>query len=68
VADIALVDELRVLLGSPPVVRRRIHQRSMGIDNAGDDIRELSTVTDRYYSRAARAARGENYDGYAHVC
>jgi len=68
VADVALVDELRVLLGTPPSpVRRRVTGRSMGIDNAGDDLRELSTVTDRYYSRPARPARPENYDGYAHV-
>jgi len=39
----------------------------MGIDFAGDDIRELSTVTDRYYSRPERPGRPENYDGYAHV-
>jgi DNA helicase IV len=39
----------------------------MGIDSAGDDIRELSTVTDRYYSRPQRGARPDNYDGYAHV-
>jgi DNA helicase IV len=67
VADIALVDELRALLGTPPSVRRRFTQASMGIDNAGDDLRELSTVADRYYSRPARSARPENYDGYAHV-
>ncbi|HEY7224169.1 MAG TPA: UvrD-helicase domain-containing protein [Micromonosporaceae bacterium] len=68
VADIALVDELRALLGEPPrPPRRREPGRSMGIDSAGDDIRELSTVTDRYYSRPQRGARPDNYDGYAHV-
>jgi hypothetical protein len=68
VADVALVDELRVLLGEPPRPRRRpIPGRSMGIDEAGDDIRELSTVTDRYYAAPARRARPSNYDGYAHV-
>jgi len=39
----------------------------MGIDFAGDDIRELSTVTDRYYSAPERPTRPDNYDGYAHV-
>ncbi len=68
VADVALVDEVRVLLGEPPrPTRRRTRGRSMGIDFAGDDIRELSTVTDRYYSAPERATRPDNYDGYAHV-
>jgi hypothetical protein len=68
VADIALVDEIRVLLGEPPKpTRRRTRGRSMGIDFAGDNIRELSTVTDRYFSAPERMARPSNYDGYAHV-
>ena len=68
VADVALVDELRVLLGEPPKPpRRRAPSRGMGIDQAGDDIRELSTVSDRYFSAPARPARPQNYDGYAHV-
>jgi hypothetical protein len=68
VADVALVDELRALLGEPPRRRsRRSSGVSMGIDQAGDDLRELSTVTDRYFSRPTRPARSENYDGYAHV-
>lgn len=68
VADVALVDELRVLLGEAPRPgRRRGRSRGQGIDFAGDDIRELSTVTDRYFSRPERAPRPDNYDGYAHV-
>ena len=68
VADVALLDELRALLGEPPrPSRRRGRSRSQGIDFAGDDIRELSTVTDRHYSRPERPARPDNYDGYAHV-
>jgi DNA helicase IV len=68
VADVALVDEVRVLLGEPPRPgRRRTRSRSMGIDFAGDNIRELSTVTDRYYSAPERVARPDNYDGYAHI-
>jgi UvrD-like helicase C-terminal domain/UvrD/REP helicase N-terminal domain len=68
VADVALIDELRVLLGEPPrPPRRRRAGRDFGIDQAGDDLRELSTVTDRYFSAPVRAARPANYDGYAHV-
>jgi hypothetical protein len=67
VADVALVDELRVLLGEPPRRSRRGRGRAYGIDNAGDDIRELSTVTDRHFSTPERPARPDNYDGYAHV-
>jgi DNA helicase IV len=67
VADVAVLDEIRELLGEPPRPPRRRSGRSMGIDSAGDDIRELSTVTDRYYSAPERLARPDNYDGYAHV-
>ncbi len=68
VADIALVDELRVLLGEPPRPnRKRNRSRNRGIDFAGDDIRELSTVTDRYFSAPERAPRPDNYGGYSHV-
>ena len=66
VADVALVDELRELLGEPrrPSVRRR---RDLGIDFAGDTLRELSTVADRHFAPRERAPRPDNYDGYAHV-
>jgi len=69
VADVALVDEIRAQLGEPPRPPHAARERgrSMGIDNAGDDLRELSTVTDRYYAAPERRARPENYDGYAHV-
>jgi DNA helicase IV len=66
VADVALVDELRVLLGEPPRPPRR-RARGLGIDAPGDDIRELSTVTERYFSAPEREPRPDNYDGYAHV-
>jgi hypothetical protein len=66
VADVALVDELRVILGEPPT-RKRTRGRSLGIDQAGDDIRELSTVTDRYFSTPERPPRPDNYEGYAHI-
>jgi hypothetical protein len=68
VADVALIDELRALLGEPPKPnKRRNRDSAMGIDFAGDDIRELSTVTDRYYSTPDRPPRPDNYDGYAHI-
>jgi hypothetical protein len=67
VADVALLDELRVMLGEPPRRGRRGRGRAYGIDNAGDDIRELSTVTDRHFSTPERPPRPDNYDGYAHV-
>jgi len=68
VADVALVDELRVLLGEPPKpAKRREPSSGLGIDQVGDDIPELSTVTERYFSAPPRPPRPENYDGYAHV-
>ena len=68
VADVALVDELRVMLGDPPPARHpRARGRGMGIDFAGDDIRELSTVTDRYFGTPERPPRPDDYNGYAHV-
>lgn len=68
VADVALADELRALLGEPPSPNhKRTRSRNLGIDFAGDNIRELSTVTDRFYSAPERAPRPDHYDGYAHV-
>jgi DNA helicase IV len=68
VADVALIDEIRSLLGDAPrTSARRKRSREMGIDFAGDNIRELSTVAERYYGVAERPRRPENYDGYAHV-
>jgi hypothetical protein len=66
VADVALVDELREQLGEPrqPSVRRR---RDLGIDFAGDTLRELSTVAERHFAPRERAPRPDNYDGYGHV-
>jgi ATP-dependent exoDNAse (exonuclease V) beta subunit len=67
VADVALIDEVRALLGEAPKPRRGNRGRVLGVDSAGDDIRELSTVTERYFSGPQRQQRPENYDGYAHV-
>jgi len=68
VADVALADELRVLLGeAPQPSAKRDRNRSLGIDNAGDEIRELSTVAERHFASRERAPRPDNYDGYAHM-
>ncbi|HEX6870860.1 MAG TPA: UvrD-helicase domain-containing protein, partial [Micromonosporaceae bacterium] len=68
VADIALVDELRTMLGEAPrPSSRRVRNQRLGVDGAGDDIRELSTVADRYFATPERPPRPDNYDGYAHV-
>jgi DNA helicase IV len=66
VADVALVDELRFLLGEAPRPARR-RTRVAGVDDAGDDIRELSTVAERQFAARERPTRPDNYDGYAHV-
>lgn len=66
VADVALVDELRTLLGEAPKPPTR-RRRDLGIDFAGDSLRELSTVADRHFAARERAPRPDNYDGYAHV-
>jgi DNA helicase IV len=66
VADVAVLDELRVLLGAPPKPARK-RRVERGIDEAGDDLRELSTVADRYYAPRERQGRPADYDGYAHV-
>lgn len=60
VSDIPLLDELAGILGRPkrPKARR---------DHDGDSIQELTTTQDRLYTRAPRAERGSDYDGYAHI-
>jgi DNA helicase IV len=67
VADVALIDEVRAQVGEVPKPRRRDRGRILGVDSAGDDIRELSTVAERYFSAPERQQRPENYEGYAHV-
>lgn len=56
VADVALVDELRALLGKPPAVRRPRSEEAVP-----------STVAERYYGAPQRQPWPENYDEYAHV-
>ena len=66
VADIALIDELRILLGEVPQARRR-DQSFLPGGRVIEGVRELSTVADRQFASRERAPRPDNYDGYAHV-
>jgi DNA helicase IV len=61
VADVPLLDELRLLLGEP---RRRHRRRKPPRDES--EYRELSTVADRQLTREA-VERGPHYDEYAHI-
>jgi hypothetical protein len=61
IPDVALLDELRILLGVKPQPRGRDRIRSW------DGIQEVSTAQDRYYDRPERQSRDAFYEDYAHV-
>ncbi|WP_197034612.1 UvrD-helicase domain-containing protein [Glycomyces sp. NRRL B-16210] len=61
IPDVALLDELRLLLGIKPQPRGRDRIRSW------DGIQEVSTTQDRYYDRPERQSRDAFYEDYAHV-
>jgi hypothetical protein len=61
IPDVALLDELRILLGVKPQPRHRDRIRSW------EGIQEVSTAQDRYYDRPERQARDAFYEDYAHV-
>jgi hypothetical protein len=61
IPDVALLDELRILLGVKPQNRGRDRIRTW------DGIQEVSTTQDRYYDRPERQARDAFYEDYAHV-
>ncbi|WP_197717373.1 HelD family protein [Glycomyces terrestris] len=61
IPDVALLDELRLLLGVKPQPRGRDRIRSW------DGIQEVSTAQDRFYDRPERQARDAFYEDYAHV-
>ena len=61
VQDVALLDELRLLLGVKPEPRDRGRIRSWS------GVEEVSTTQDRYYDRGERQARDAFYEDYAHV-
>ncbi|GAB3649413.1 HelD family protein [Glycomyces tarimensis] len=61
IQDVALLDELRMLLGVKPEPRRRDRIRTYG------GVEEVSTTQDRYYDRGERQPRDAFYEDYAHV-
>ncbi|MCW2643584.1 MAG: Helicase, partial [Dactylosporangium sp.] len=64
VADVALLDELDDLLGTPPV-RKRPHKDPFHV---ADGIREVTTYADRMAAaRAVATERPDDYRDYAHV-
>lgn len=63
VEDVALVDELRYLLGDAP---ERAHEDDPLAHLVDENMPELTTVTDREFTRGPSLARTED-DGYAHV-
>ncbi|MGA9746669.1 MAG: UvrD-helicase domain-containing protein, partial [Nocardioides sp.] len=63
VEDVALLDELRYLLGDAPEVPHDDDPLAHLVD---DNMPELTTVTDREFTRGPSLGRTED-DGYAHV-
>ncbi|GAB3219497.1 AAA family ATPase [Glycomyces halotolerans] len=61
IPDVALLDELRIMLGVRPEARDRDRIRSWG------GVEEVSTTQDRYYDRGHRQPRDAFYEDYAHV-
>jgi hypothetical protein len=61
IQDVALLDELRVMLGIKPKPRHGDRVRSWG------GIEEVTTAQDRYYERHERQPRDAFYEDYAHV-
>ena len=64
VEDVALLDELRYLLGDAP--ERRADQDDPLAHLVDESMPELTTVTDREFTRGPAMVRTED-DGYAHV-
>jgi len=64
VEDVALLDELRYLLGDAP--ERRAEDNDPLAHLVDENMPELSTVTDREFTRGPALVRTED-DGYAHV-
>ncbi|GAB3992328.1 hypothetical protein GCM10029992_01000 [Glycomyces albus] len=61
IQDVALLDELRMLVGVKPEPRNGERIRSWG------GVKEVSTTQDRYYDRGERQPRDAFYEDYAHV-
>jgi hypothetical protein len=59
--DVALIDDLRDLLGRPPKPPAEPTLEEL------TGVAELTTVAEREFDPPARAARAEDYDEYAHL-
>jgi DNA helicase IV len=65
VEDIALLDELRYQLGDAP--EQRDHEVDPLAHLVDENMPELTTITDRHYSRGPRTSVRTEDDGYSHV-
>jgi DNA helicase IV len=65
VEDVALLDELRYLLGDVPEVRDEDHDPLAHL--VDENTPELSTITERAFSRGPATTTRTEDDGYAHV-
>jgi DNA helicase IV len=65
IEDVPLLDELRYQLGDLPVSTD--HDEDPLADLVDDTLRELTTVSDREYSKGPRTALRTEDDAYAHV-
>ncbi len=65
VEDVALIDELRYLLGDRP--ERSEHEPDPLADLVDENMPELTTITDREFSRGPRTTVRTEDDSYAHV-
>jgi DNA helicase IV len=65
VEDVALIDELRYLLGDPP--ERTEHEPDPLADLVDENLPELTTVTDRAFSRQLHTTTRTEDDSFAHV-
>ncbi len=65
VEDVALVDELRYLLGDRPEPTE--HEPDPLADLVDENMPELTTITDRAYSRGPRPTVRTEDDSYAHI-
>jgi DNA helicase IV len=65
VEDVALLDELRYLLGDAP--EKAAHEDDPLAHLVDENMPELTTITDREFSRGPASTTRTEDDGYAHV-
>ncbi|MDQ3615707.1 MAG: UvrD-helicase domain-containing protein [Actinomycetota bacterium] len=65
IEDVPLIDELRYLLGDVPV--ESDHDQDPLAHLVDENLREITTASDREYSTGPRTALRTEDDGYAHV-